>query len=70
MRKELNEVGKESIKSTTDIIYEKFVEKYQNEPLKIANRLKNLQRTFVNYTFLSWNILQKIECSKASLANY
>ena len=53
MRKELNEVGKESIKSTTDIIYEKFVGKYQNEPLKTANRLKNLQSTFVNYTFLS-----------------
>ena len=51
--KELNEVGKESIKSTTDIIYEKFVGKYQNEPLKTANRLKNLQSTFVNYTFLS-----------------
>ena len=32
MWKELNEVGKESIKSTTDIIYEKCVEKYQNEP--------------------------------------
>ena len=70
MWKELNEVGKESIISTRDIIYEKFVEKYQNEPPKIANRLKNLQSTFVNYTFLSWNILQKIECSKASLANY
>lgn len=53
MWKELNEVGKESIISTRDIIYEKFVGKYQSEPPKIANRLKNLQSTFVNYTFLS-----------------